>query len=84
MTDRKPLFKQVQTPQGKEKAPSAGAEVGTNATDKPARSGDGVTVEAQLDPRAAAEDLPQEVGGYDGPEPTRFGDWEHKGRCTDF
>ena len=25
-----------------------------------------------------------EVGGYDGPEPTRFGDWEHNGRCTDF
>jgi hypothetical protein len=19
-----------------------------------------------------------------GPEPTRYGDWEHKGRCTDF
>jgi len=19
-----------------------------------------------------------------GPEPTRFGDWERKGRCTDF
>ena len=21
---------------------------------------------------------------YQGKEPTRFGDWEHKGRCTDF
>jgi hypothetical protein len=39
---------------------------------------------ARLDPRAASKDLPSEVGGYDGPEPTRFGDWEHKGRCTDF
>ena len=29
-------------------------------------------------------DAPREVGGYDGPEPTRFGDWEHNGRCTDF
>ena len=27
---------------------------------------------------------PGEIGGYDGPEPTRFGDWEHKGRVTDF
>lgn len=28
--------------------------------------------------------LPPEVGGPAGPEPTRFGDWEQKGRCTDF
>ena len=25
-----------------------------------------------------------EVNGPLGPEPTRFGDWEHKGRCSDF
>jgi hypothetical protein len=28
--------------------------------------------------------LPKEIGGTTGPEPTRYGDWEHKGRCTDF
>jgi hypothetical protein len=27
---------------------------------------------------------PREIGGAKGPEPTRYGDWEHKGRCTDF
>jgi Protein of unknown function (DUF1674) len=27
---------------------------------------------------------PREVGGPPGPEPTRFGDWENKGRCIDF
>jgi hypothetical protein len=27
---------------------------------------------------------PKEIGGVTGPEPTRFGDWEHKGRCIDF
>ncbi|MGE3771598.1 MAG: succinate dehydrogenase assembly factor 4 [Gammaproteobacteria bacterium] len=27
---------------------------------------------------------PQEIGGPRGPEPTRFGDWERKGRCIDF
>lgn len=27
---------------------------------------------------------PEEVGGPKGPEPTRFGDWERKGRCIDF
>lgn len=25
-----------------------------------------------------------EVNGPKGPEPTRFGDWERKGRCVDF
>lgn len=25
-----------------------------------------------------------EIGGPRGPEPTRYGDWEQKGRCTDF
>jgi hypothetical protein len=27
---------------------------------------------------------PGEVGGPKGPEPTRYGDWEKGGRCTDF
>jgi hypothetical protein len=27
---------------------------------------------------------PVELGGRDGPEPTRFGDWERAGRCIDF
>ncbi|MDH3281652.1 MAG: DUF1674 domain-containing protein [Gammaproteobacteria bacterium] len=26
----------------------------------------------------------KEVGGPPGPEPTRYGDWERNGRCTDF
>ena len=25
-----------------------------------------------------------EINGPKGPEPTRYGDWESKGRCTDF
>lgn len=25
-----------------------------------------------------------EIGGPKGPEPTRFGDWEKNGRCSDF
>jgi len=28
--------------------------------------------------------LPKEVNGRDGPEPTRFGDWETKGLTSDF
>jgi hypothetical protein len=26
----------------------------------------------------------KEIGGPKGPEPTRYGDWEVGGRCTDF
>jgi hypothetical protein len=26
----------------------------------------------------------KEIGGPQGPEPTRFGDWERAGRCSDF
>jgi len=29
-------------------------------------------------------ELPPEIGGQKGPEPTRYGDWEKNGRCTDF
>lgn len=36
--------------------------------------------------RKAAEDkaLPKELGGRDGPEPVRYGDWEKKGLAIDF
>lgn len=30
------------------------------------------------------KDLPVELGGRKGPEPTRYGDWEKNGRCIDF
>lgn len=26
----------------------------------------------------------KEIGGPSGPEPTRYGDWERNGRCSDF
>ena len=31
-----------------------------------------------------ADKKPTEIGGPPGPEPTRYGDWERKGRCIDF
>jgi hypothetical protein len=34
---------------------------------------------------SAQAPLPPEIGGrQDGPEPTRYGDWEKNGRCIDF
>ena len=34
--------------------------------------------------KRAALDLPTELGGRDGPEPVRYGDWELKGIAIDF
>ncbi len=33
---------------------------------------------------AKEEALPVELGGRDGPEPVRYGDWEKKGIAVDF
>jgi len=33
---------------------------------------------------AEAKAMPKELGGRDGPEPVRFGDWEKKGIAVDF
>jgi hypothetical protein len=35
-------------------------------------------------PKTEAPKLPKEIGGPKGPEPTRYGDWEKNGRCSDF
>ena len=32
----------------------------------------------------AEKQLPPELGGPKGPEPTRYGDWERKGIAVDF
>ena len=41
--------------------------------------------EAEARRRAEAEARPPpELGGPDGPEPTRYGDWERKGIAVDF
>jgi hypothetical protein len=38
----------------------------------------------QADARRAANPAPKEVGGRDGPDPTRYGDWEKNGIVSDF
>ena len=34
--------------------------------------------------KAKSEKMPTELGGRDGPEPVRYGDWEKKGIAVDF
>ena len=34
--------------------------------------------------KSSAPDAKEEIGGPKGPEPTRYNDWERKGRVSDF
>jgi len=38
----------------------------------------------QADLRRKATPKPKEISGPQGPEPTRYGDWEKKGIASDF
>ena len=40
--------------------------------------------ETNATPKPEAPKLPKEIGGPKGLEPTRYGDWEKNGRCSDF
>lgn len=50
----------------------------------PAAPGVGAAVAPGAANPAPAKPKPVEIGGPKGPEPTRYGDWEVGGRCTDF
>lgn len=56
-------------------APQGRSKVATPVAPAPA-----VTAPAVTAPGKA----PTERGGPSGPEPTRYGDWERNGRCSDF
>jgi hypothetical protein len=59
----------------------------TTHSDKPAQGcePEGHKPEAVSAPKADEREADErEVGGREGPEPTRFGDWELRGRCIDF
>jgi len=57
----------------------------TNRQQKIANAAERALTEAEArharDPNATR---PVELGGRDGPEPTRFSDWEKKGIASDF
>ena len=56
----------------------------TPQTDKPSDKPNGETSETGESKTDADKAVPDEFGGPKGPEPTRYGDWEQKGRCSDF
>ena len=41
-------------------------------------------LERAAEAKRQEQDRPREIGGPEGPEPTRYGDWERKGICVDF
>jgi len=51
------------------------------SSDAPAKMTPAEMTPAKMTP---AEMTPAEINGPKGPEPTRYGDWEQKGRCSDF
>jgi hypothetical protein len=55
--------------------------IGQAENTPPSGEGDAAPV---TDTREQPDSKPREVGGRDGPEPTRYGDWEKNGRCIDF
>lgn len=58
----------------------------TKAPDKPEETAADETPSGHDTPTAPDDkaDRPAEIGGRNGPDPTRFGDWEKAGRCIDF
>ena len=58
-----------------------GAAPGKTLTPEALRALQEAEARRQAAPR---QDLPTEIGGRDGEEPTRYGDWEKKGLAVDF
>ena len=55
------------------------------APDKAASRTDGKSTDPKSGNRVEADPrIVKELGGPKGPEPTRYGDWEKGGRCSDF
>lgn len=42
------------------------------------------TTDTNTKPIPAKPSVTKEVGGVNGPDPTRYGDWVKNGRCIDF
>ncbi len=57
-----------------------GAAPGANLTPAARRA----LEEAATRRKTATIEAAPEIGGPAGPEPTRYGDWERKGRAVDF
>ncbi len=65
--------------------PKPNHDIKASATDRRVAAAKRALAEAEARRKAASPlGLPTELGGRDGPEPIRFGDWESKGITSDF
>jgi hypothetical protein len=55
-----------------------------NMTDTSLIPAEETTPEQPIENKDNVENKPEEIGGRQGLEPTRYGDWEKGGRCIDF
>jgi hypothetical protein len=72
------------SPEKNSPTPSSVPAADLPATADAARSPDSAAPDTDTDTGAEPPTRRREIGGPSGPEPTRFGDWERKGRCIDF
>jgi hypothetical protein len=71
----------TKTPEKPSTAPTTDVAVTDAEASKPAPdAGTPDTATNETDAKKA----PKEIGGRQGPDPTRYGDWEKAGRCVDF
>lgn len=54
------------------------------ASPKPPAAGDAEAPEPTVPEPEKSDTTAGEFGGREGPDPTRYGDWEKNGRCIDF
>ncbi len=52
--------------------------------DKEGRTVDVSEKETTTEDNKITPEKTKEINGRNGPEPTRYGDWEKNGRCIDF
>lgn len=69
--------------QSHKKAADEALPVAGDGADQAGSQGESAAAVPKGDPREQSS-RPPELGGRDGLEPTRYGDWEYKGRCIDF
>lgn len=60
------------------------AETAPASKDRGGSKSEGGGEKDRRSPQAEKTPQTREIGGPKGPEPTRYGDWEKGGRCTDF
>ena len=70
-------------PDPKQNAETPGSEI---ASKRPTPEAERALTEAEARRRARAAEAPPaaEIGGRDGPDPARYGDWEKGGIVSDF